>query len=94
MRIALDIPDELAPNLAPSGQDPARVALRPLLSRRSADAALRLSSCATCWGFLRASSLTDSLKAHQIEKYTASDFDDDLATLNDLDNSGRVKRPA
>ena len=85
MQVTVEIPDELAAVLAPAGQDPARAALEAIgleayRQRRMSAYQLRI--------LLRIDSryeLDGFLKQHQVEKYTAQDFEHDLATIRQIE---------
>ncbi len=77
----LDVPDDLAPALAPDGQDPARAALEAIgleayRQRRISGYQLR-----TMLGIASRCELDGFLKAHQVCDYTIEDFEKDLATI-------------
>ena len=84
MQVCVEIPDELAASLAPSGQDPSRavleaVGLEAFRQRRiSAYQLRRLLDIPSRWD------LDAFLKERQVESYTAEDFEHDLATLEDI----------
>jgi len=79
--MTIEIPDELAATLASPGQDPARAALEALgleayRQRRLSEFQLRtLLGLASRW------ELDAFLKQHQVEKYTAEDFEHDWAAV-------------
>ena len=81
MRITLDIPDELAASFASPGQDPTRAALEAVgleafRQRRISAYQLRiLLGISSRWD------LDAFLKEHQVETYTAEDFDHDFASI-------------
>ncbi len=89
MQISVEIPDELAASLAPSGQDPSRaileaVGLEAFRQRRiSASQLRRLLSIPSRWD------LDAFLKERQVESYTAEDFEHDLATLEKIREAQR-----
>jgi hypothetical protein len=85
MQVTLEIPDELAAVLAPAGQDPARAALEAIgleayRQRRMSAYQLRI-----LLGIHSRYELDGFLKQHQVEKYTAQDFEHDLATIGQTD---------
>jgi hypothetical protein len=92
MQITLNIPDELAATLAPAGQDPSRSALEAwgldaYRRRRLTGYQLRtLLGIPSRWEF------DGFLKEHQVEQYTYADFEQDLATIEEL--RGGHDRPA
>ena len=94
MQITLEIPDDLAPTLAPHGQDPARAALEALgleayRQRRMTGYQLR-----TVLGIASRYEFDGFLKEHQVEKYNAEDFEHDLATIRKLDELRKAERRA
>jgi hypothetical protein len=94
MQITLEIPDDLAPTLAPHGQDPARAALEALgleayRQRRMTGYQLR-----TVLGIPSRYEFDGFLKEHQVEKYNAEDFEHDLATIRKLDEIRKAERRA
>jgi len=94
MQISVQIPDDLAAALAPQGQDPARAALEALgleafRRRRISAYQLRL-----LLGISSRWDLDAFLKDHQVETYTADDFEHDLATIRHLEETPKVERRA
>jgi Uncharacterised protein family (UPF0175) len=94
MQITLEIPDELAATLAPAGQDPTRAALEALgleayRQRRISGYQLRM-----LLGIPSRYELDGFLKEHQVEKYTAEDFEHDLATLRHIEEIRNAERRA
>ena len=94
MQITLEIPDELAATLAPAGQDPTRAALEALgleayRQRRISGYQLR-----TLLGIPSRYELDGFLKEHQVEKYTAEDFEHDLSTLRHIEEIRNTERRA
>jgi hypothetical protein len=89
VRISIEIPDDLAASIAPSGQEPSRgvleaVGLEAFRRRRiSAHQLRRLLGIPSRWG------LDAFLKERQIESYTAEDFEHDLATLDEIRKAER-----
>ena len=89
VQISVDIPDDLAASITPSGQDPSRgvleaVGLEAFRQRRiSAYQLRRLLGIPSRWD------LDAFLKERQVESYTAEDFEHDLATLDELRKAER-----
>jgi hypothetical protein len=83
MRITLEIPDELAVSLAPRGQDPARAALEAIAIEAYRERRLTGFQLRSLLGIPSRYELDGFLKQHRIEKYTAEDFEHDLATLRE-----------
>jgi Uncharacterised protein family (UPF0175) len=94
MRIALDLPDDMAASLAPSGRDSARVALEALAIEAFRGRRITGFQLRNLLGIPSRLELDGFLKSHQVEKYTAEDFDGDLAAMDDLGKIGTVKRCA
>jgi hypothetical protein len=94
MQIIVDIPDELASTLAPSGQDPSRAALEAMgleayRQRRITGYQLRvLLAIPSRYDF------DGFLKEHQVEKYTYEDFEKDLATIESSGKNIKLTSPA
>jgi len=81
MRISVEIPDELAAALAGSGQDPARSVIEAFgleAYRRRRISAYQLR---TLLGISSRWELGAFLKEHQVETYTADDFEHDLTEI-------------
>jgi hypothetical protein len=96
MRITLEIPDELAVSLSPDGQDPARAALEAIALEAYRERRLTGFQLRSLLGISSRYELDGFLKQHRIEKYTAEDFEHDLATLHEVKHlaDGRADRPA
>jgi hypothetical protein len=94
MRISFEIPDELAPALSDPGQDPARAALEAWAleayrQRRLSGHQLRtLLQLPSRWD------LHALLKQHRISLYTLEDFEQDLATNEELRKQHQAEIPA
>ena len=85
MQITVTLPDELATPLLPPGQDPAQAALEAISleayrQRRITGYQLRM-----LLGISSRYELDGFLKEHQVFDYTIEDFDQDLATIRELD---------
>jgi len=94
MQITVDIPDDLAAVLAGSGHDLSRAALEAIgleayRQRRMSGYQLR-----TLLGISSRFELAAFLKEHQVETYTAEDFEHDLATIQELDQRRKAERSA
>ena len=94
MQITLEIPDELAATLAHPGENPARVALEAIgieayRQRRLTGYQLRI-----LLGIPSRFEFDGFLKEHQVEKYTAEDFDHDLATASRSEEIRNTERRA
>ena len=84
MQITLEIPDELAATLAPPGRDPARVALEAFALEAYRERRLSGYQLRTLLGIPSRYLLDGFLKEHKVEKYTAEDFEHDLATIRHI----------
>jgi len=87
MQVTLEIPDELAAILTLAGQDPAGAALEAIgieayRARRISAYQLRM-----LLGIRSRYELDGFLKEHRVEKYTSDDFEEDLATLESLEET-------
>jgi hypothetical protein len=94
MQITLDIPDDLAAALAPFGQDPGRAALEALALEAYRERRLTGYQLRTLLGIPSRYELDSFLKEHQAEKYTAEDFEHDLATIRQIEEMRETERPA
>ena len=90
MQVTLDIPDELAPALIPEGQDSARAALEAWGLEAYRQRRLSGYQLRTLLGLPSRWDLHALLKEHRIAMYTLEDFEQDLATNEEL----RKKRQA
>lgn len=94
MQITLEIPDDLAAILGGSGQDLTRAALEAIgleayRQRRISGYQLR-----TLLGISSRYEMDGFLKEHRVATYTAEDFEDDLATIRELEAKRRAERSA
>jgi hypothetical protein len=94
VQITLDIPDELAVSLAPRGEDPARAALEVLALEAYRERRLTGYQVRTLLGIPSRFEFDGFLKEHQVEKYTAEDFEHDLATIRQIEEIRKADRPA
>jgi len=92
MQITLEIPDELAATLAPRGQDPARAALEAFALEAYRERRLTGYQLRTLLGITSRYELDAFLKEHQVEKYTAEDFEHDLATIRHIEEVRKAER--
>ena len=91
MQVTIEIPDELAAALAPAGQNPTRVVLEGIgleayRQRRITGYQLRI-----LLGISSRYEFDGFLKEHQVEKYTADDFEHDLATIRQIERMGKAE---
>ena len=94
MQITVTLPDELAAPLLPPGQDPARAALEAIgleayRQRRITGYQLRM-----LLGITSRYELDGFLKEHQVFDYTIEDFEQDLATIRELNDKRNSEPPA
>ncbi len=87
MRINLDIPDDLAATLARPGQDPARAAVEALGLEAYRERRISAYQLRILLGIRSRWDLDAFLKEHRVETYTADDFEHDLATIQQLEES-------
>jgi hypothetical protein len=94
MQITVTLPDDLATPLLPPGQEPARVALEAIALeayrlRRISGYQLR-----TLLGIPTRYELDGFLKRHEVYDYTVEDFENDLASVRELDKKRKAEQPA
>ena len=94
MRVSLDIPDELAGLLTPSGQDPARAALEAwgleaFRQRRLSEYQLR-----TLLGLPSRWDLHALFKERKVDMYTVEEWEKDWATIQEFLEECKLDRPA
>jgi hypothetical protein len=94
MQITLEIPDELAASLAPAGQDPTRAALEAIGLEAYRQHRISGYQLRTLLGIPSRHELDGFLKEHLVEKYTAEDFEHDLATLRHIEEIRNAERRA
>jgi hypothetical protein len=93
MHIALDIPDELAPSLAP-GQDPSRAALEAFGLEAYRQRRISAFQLRTLLGIESRWDLDAFLKEHKVETYTVEDFEKDWATIQEFRKKRQNDIPA
>ena len=94
MHISLDIPDELAAPLISAGQDPARAALEAWGLEAYRQRRLSGHQLRTLLGLPSRWDLHALLKERQISMYTLEDFEQDLATNEELRKKRQSDMPA
>ena len=94
MRITVDIPDELANTLAAPGQDPARAALEALGLEAYRQRRISAYQLRSLLGIRSRWDLDAFLKERQVETYTAEDFDHDLDSIRQSEESRKADRRA
>ena len=92
--ITLDVPHEFASPLLPAGQDPARAALEAIAveayrQRRISGYQLRI-----LLGIPTRYELDGFLKQHEVYDYTIEDFENDLASVRELDKKRKAEQLA
>jgi hypothetical protein len=93
MKIVISIPDNLAAPLLPPGQEPSRAALEALALEAYRERRMTGYQLRMLLGIPSRYELDGFLKEHKVEKYTAEDFEHDLATLRELDKMREAERP-
>ena len=88
MRITLEIPDELAASLG--GPDLSRAALEALGLEAYRHRRISAYQLRTLLGIPSRWALDAYLKEHQVETYTAEDFEHDLATIRHVEETRKV----
>lgn len=81
MQVTLEIPNELAAALALAGQNPARAALEAVGLHAYRQRRITAYRLCILLGIRSRYEFDGFLKEHQVEKYTAKDFEQDLATI-------------
>jgi hypothetical protein len=94
MRISLDIPDDLAATLALPGQDPARAAIEALGLEAYRQRRISAYQLRMLLGIHSRWDLDAFLKEHQVETYTAEDFEHDLATIRHIEEIRKAEHRA
>jgi len=94
MQIVLEIPDELAATIVAPGQDPARAALEAVGLQAYRARRLTGYQLRTLLGIPSRYEFDGFLKEHQVEKYTAEDFEHDLATIRHIEQIRKAQRRA
>jgi len=84
MEITVTLPDDLVAPLLPPGQEPARAVLEAIALEAYRHGHITGCQFRTLLGIPSRCELDSFLKEHQVEKYTAEDFEHDLATIRHL----------
>ena len=87
-------PHHLASTLAPPGRDPARAALESFALEADRERRLTGYQFRTLLGISSRYELDGFLKEHRVEKYTAQDFEHDLATIRHIEEIRKAERRA
>jgi Uncharacterised protein family (UPF0175) len=94
MQITVTLPDDLATPLLPPGQEPSRAALEALGLEAYRQRRISAYQLRTLLGIPSRSELDGFLKEHQVETYTAEDFEHDLATIRHVEEIRKAERRA
>ena len=94
MQITVTLPDDLAAPLLPDGQDPARTALEALALEAYRQRRITGYQLRTLLGIPSRYELDGFLKQHEVYDYTIEDLDQDLATIQNLNEKRKAERPA
>lgn len=92
MQITVTFPDDLAAPLLPPGQEPARAALEALGLEAYRQRRISAYQLRTLLGIPSRYELDGFLKEHQVETYTAADFEHDLATIQHIEEIRTERR--
>jgi len=92
VQVTLDIPDELAAALAFAGQDPPAPPSKPSASKLYRQRRLSAYQLRILLGIPSRWELDAFLKEHQVETYTAGDFEHDLDTLQHVEETRKAER--
>lgn len=91
MRITVEIPDELAQQMAGLGGDPARILLENFAAESYRSGKMTMEQVRELLGFGTRMQVDVFLQQHEVYDYTARELEEDLATLQRLENSGSAK---
>jgi len=94
MQTTLEVPDDLAANLAPPGQDPARAALEALALEAYRERRLTGYQLRKLLGISSRYELDGFLKEHKVYDYTIEEFEKDLASIRELREKQKAGCPA
>ena len=92
MQITVTFPDDLAAPLLPPGQEPDRAALEALGLEAYRQRRISAYQLRTLLGIPSRYELDGFLKEHQVETYTAADFEHDLATIQHIEEIRTERR--
>lgn len=92
MRITVEIPDELAQQIASLSGDPARILLENFAVESYRGGKMTMEQVRQLLGFGTRMQVDAFLQEHQVYDYTVEDLQKDLATLDKLE-SGPSKSP-
>ena len=94
MQITVTIPDDLAAPLLPPGQEPTRAALEAIGLEAYRQRRISAYQLRMLLGIPSRCELDGFLKQHQVETYTAEDFEHDLATIRHIEEIRKAERRA
>ena len=94
MQITVTLPDDLAAPLLPDGQEPARTALEALALEAYRQRRITAYQLRTLLDIPSRYELDGFLKQHEVYDYTIEDFDNDLATIRELNEKRKTEQPA
>lgn len=87
MRITVEIPDDLARQIASSEQDTARILLENFAAEAYRERKLTMEQLRQLLGYGTRMQVDAFLQKHQLYDYTIEDLEQDLTTLERLANS-------
>lgn len=91
MRITVEIPDELAEQMAAAGGDPARVLLENFAAESYRAGKMTMEQVRQLLGFGTRIQVDAFLQQHEVYDYTTRELEKDLETLQRLEKSGSPK---
>ena len=91
MRITVEIPDELARQMAALEGDPARILLENFAAESYRAGKMTMEQVRQLLGFGTRMQVDAFLQQHEVYDYTTSELEKDLATLERLENLGSLK---
>ena len=92
MEITVTVPDDLASALLSPGQDPARAALEAIGLEAYRQRRISAYQLRTMLGLPSRWDLDAFLKQHEVETYTAADFEKDWATILETEKARKADR--
>lgn len=84
MQVTVEIPDQFADSLLPSGHDAARTLLEQAVAAAYRDARLTMEQVRLILGFGTRMQVDAFLQTHEIYDYTSEDLNRDMAALDKL----------
>jgi Uncharacterised protein family (UPF0175) len=87
MRITVEIPDELAQQMAAVGGDPARILLENFAAESYRAGKITMEQIRQLLGFGTRMQVDAFLQEHEVYDYTVQDLEKDLATLERLEST-------